>query len=707
MKKIIMPVCAVMICLLFASCSNQTFDNQEIYNYKMENVYIEDDVDKNMFQQFQYHNNTLYGIAYNFDDANNYKIEIVTIENGKKNIYLNTDQTDDLGTITTFAFDNNGDMWVLSSGESYILSKVLNGNVQEQITIDTPAPSKENYTEQMLYIDEKGQFYVSFDYDAISVLSTEGEIVATISSDAIIRSFVKLNGKTFVCYDGEAGYSIAEVNIEEEKIENSITVTESALSDVCLAENLNKQYCYYDENGISIVGDDGNATSLFVWTDYGLASIYPSRIFITIEGDVLCCSWDSIIKMKRVSAEEGDQRQTLTLAAFDAGDALKSIVAEFNKTNEEYMVSIIDYSTYNTDSDKYAGLNKLNTEIIGGNPPDMIDLRNIDAEQYIFKGIMEDLYPYIDRDPNFNRKDFLENVLTAMGDDDKLYGLTTTFRINTVLAKTSEADLPNWNLVGLKDMVQSNPEIILGGTKTRLLELACTYMQDNFVDWENNTANFNTPEFIAFLETCNTLPDETEIVEIYDLLFSDAEDNSVYAGSNISNFSEVQTYEDVWGTDVSLIGYPDTGSTIGLRMYIGITTNSKHKDACWTFLRTALLSGMQEASGEWVDGFPINKSSFEKIKAQATVESDDGTEEYVINVQDPDAEPYLQELPTEEQVNKIAKIATTINQLSSNNTVIKDIVLEEAESYFDGSKSAEKVAEVIQNRVSTYMNEQK
>lgn len=58
------------------------------------------------------------------------------------------------------------------------------------------------------------------------------------------------------------------------------------------------------------------------------------------------------------------------------------------------------------------------------------------------------------------------------------------------------------------------------------------------------------------------------------------------------------------------------------------------------------------------------------------------------------------------RVEKVAEVALSVDKLSSNNTVITDIVLEEAQSYFAGDKSAQDVAGVIQNRVTTYISEQ-
>jgi len=711
MKKLIAIIfVSCMLGLLFSACGSGQQDEQTTYRYQTEPVYEADEDAQEFYIKFRYSDEMIYATfyQYSYEDASNDTCEIVAIDSssGERSSQLDASRTQELGTVVDLAFDGEGELWVLSQDERYIISKIAQGEIQTQITIDFLLPN-EFTSQQAFCIDPSGRFYIATfasDYQPmLYVLTAGGQLEAEIKCDGFVCDLVLLQDEVYAVYDGEVGAALGTVDLDEKKLDSSSLLAQGlGMSSVAPANIIGGQYCYYDLNGINVADSEGNSLPLLSWTDYGLSSMYPSRIFTTNAGDILCCSSKSIIKMKRVPADEGDRRQVLTLAAFSPGEALKALVADFNRTNADYMVSVIDYDLYNTDSDQYAGLNKLNTEIIGGNPPDMIDMHSIDAEQYIAKGILEDLYPYLDNDPDLNREDFLENVLTAMSDGGKLYGLTTTFRIQTILAKTAEADLSNWDLCGIKELLESNPESFIGGTKTALLELACTYMQDNFVDWETNTASFDTPEFISFLEACDTLPEETDIVEIYGLYFSDVEDRSVYAASNISNFSEVQSYENIWGTDVSLIGYPETGSTIGLRVYIGILSTSAHKETCWSFLRTALLPEAQTPAASWANGFPISKSAFETSAYEATVVDEDELA-YIMNM---GGDIYEYGKPTEEQVAKIADVATTIDRLASNNTVIKDIVLEEAALYFDGSKSAEKVAEVIQNRVQTYMNEQ-
>ena len=42
---------------------------------------------------------------------------------------------------------------------------------------------------------------------------------------------------------------------------------------------------------------------------------------------------------------------------------------------------------------------------------------------------------------------------------------------------------------------------------------------------------------------------------------------------------------------------------------------------------------------------------------------------------------------------------------SSYDTVMMQIILEEAQTYFDGKKSVDEIAKLIQSRCETYMNE--
>ena len=52
-----------------------------------------------------------------------------------------------------------------------------------------------------------------------------------------------------------------------------------------------------------------------------------------------------------------------------------------------------------------AGQTQLNSDIVSGNPPDLIDMGNgMNISAYISKGILADLYSLLENDPNLNKE---------------------------------------------------------------------------------------------------------------------------------------------------------------------------------------------------------------------------------------------------------------------------------------------------------------
>lgn len=104
-------------------------------------------------------------------------------------------------------------------------------------------------------------------------------------------------------------------------------------------------------------------------------------------------------------------------------------------------------------------MNKLNTDIVSGNVPDILVLNSqLPVNSYVAKGLFEDLYPFIDKDPDLERADYLPNILEAFSVDGKLYQLVPSFGIQTAVAKTSDVGPePGWTLQDLKALMATKP----------------------------------------------------------------------------------------------------------------------------------------------------------------------------------------------------------------------------------------------------------
>jgi uncharacterized protein CbrC (UPF0167 family) len=60
----------------------------------------------------------------------------------------------------------------------------------------------------------------------------------------------------------------------------------------------------------------------------------------------------------------------------------------------------------------------------------------------------------------------------------------------------------------------------------------------------------------------------------------------------------------------------------------------------------------------------------------------------------------------QEEADQILELINSTNRVYSYDQEIYDIIVDDAAAFFEGQKSAEETAKLIQNRVSLYVNEQ-
>ncbi|MDR2530489.1 MAG: extracellular solute-binding protein, partial [Oscillospiraceae bacterium] len=153
---------------------------------------------------------------------------------------------------------------------------------------------------------------------------------------------------------------------------------------------------------------DSTAEPIVGWLD---ADVDSSSIqSVTVDGDDIYVSAYNIdytvgrgsyvvTKLTKTPAAEVKQKTVLTLACNYLDGDLRNEILKFNKSDPDYRITVKDYSVYNTSDDYLAGQLKMNTEIIAGDVPDIIQCGyTLPVSTYTAKGVFEDLYPYLDGD---------------------------------------------------------------------------------------------------------------------------------------------------------------------------------------------------------------------------------------------------------------------------------------------------------------------
>lgn len=409
-------------------------------------------------------------------------------------------------------------------------------------------------------------------------------------------------------------------------------------------------------------------------------------------------------------------------------------IIDFNKTSDKYRIEVKDYAQYNTATDDSAGLQKLNTEIIAGVVPDILCTSGIPLKQYAAKGVLEDLWPFIDNDPDLGRDKLMVRPLEADQMDGKLYEVFNTFNIRTVIgAKDVVGDRMSWTLADLNAALAAMPEgcTIFGedDTKDGMLSTILSMNMENFVDWDTGKCSFDSENFKSLLAFCNTFAAEFDYENVDWEEWEDS-DSRIYNGRQmlsqayLSSFDwSVQRYSALFPNGMSYIGFPmedgSVGSSFGLSTGYAISTTCQDKDGAWSFVRQVLLP--TEEDNRYYSGFPVNKADFESGMKRAME---------VRYVLDENGEPYLDEngekvienqgslwisdgielemkIPTQEDMDQLMELYNAVTSISRYDDSIYDIVSDVAGGYFAGDKSLDETASLIQNRVSLYVNESK
>jgi len=432
-----------------------------------------------------------------------------------------------------------------------------------------------------------------------------------------------------------------------------------------------------------------------------------------------------LIRMDLVDASTIPQKQELRLACLGLDWDVRTEILEFNRSRDDIRIVVDDYSQYATDEDYYAGLTKLNTEILSGNLPDLFLVDSqMPMETYAAKGIVQDLWPLIDSDPELSRDDLMTHFFEVLSIDGKLYQVTNCFMINTVVGRSDViGNADSWTLDDLMTVRKDYPDAsIFGETDTRegMMYNAVLNNVERFVDWTTKQCSFNTETFEGLLELAAEFPAEFDY-ENFDWESYGSEGlrmrmrRQLLCQAHISSFDMVQYYNAMCEGKANFIGYPTsdgTGSTFTVYNGLAISSACENTDAAWQFVRIFLTEEFQ--TQEYMYQFPTNRHSFEACKQQFMTprwfETDPETGEEVPQpsnwyyfAEGDEVEIYTM---TEEEYDLFMELYEKTNAMSGTNEDIAAIITEECEPFFAGEKTAKDTAALIQDRVSLYVFEQ-
>lgn len=671
--------------------------------------------------------------------------------------------TEDVYT-TTFElpadFDpNTDDKWNYpsESTNSQILRQ-LDSTGNELSRIDTSGMQEKlgaDYINSMV-MDPEGYFYTTV--QTFGETTSENKVVVLDKDQNVLFTIEEENlwGQLTLLGDGTVGMSVWS----EEGGQVLRTIDKAAKgwgAEYPLPPNGgniytgSQKYIFYYDNGDSLYGFNKETKAGEKILSWSAANINKDELmFFTFLEDgrivAMTRSWgmngnDMTMELAILTETDASvlkDKVTLTYATQYLGYDERNKIIDFNKSSDKYRIEIKDYSEFNTAEDYKAGLTKLNTEIAAGNVPDILNVSGLPIQQYGAKGLLEDLWPYIDNDPDLGRDAIMENVFKAAEQDGKLYQVFSTFSIQTVVGATKVVgDRMSWTLDDLQAALATMPEGCTifgeGDTKAGMLSNVLAQNMDAFVDWSTGQCSFDSEDFISLLEFCNSFPLEYDWNNVDWEEYEDDNTRAMNGKQMLLNAylydlgDSLQMYEVVFNGDYSFIGFPQedgsVGSSFSLGNGIAMSSTCKDKEGAWSFMREYLMPQYANVDEEYMIGgynLSTNKADFEKMVEMA-MKKEYQLDENGNQVLDENGQPI--EVPkytygfndltvdvyatTQEQYDQFMALYNAIDSISTYDENIYNIVNEVAGGYFNGDKTVQDTAKQIQDRVTLYVNEQR
>lgn len=587
-----------------------------------------------------------------------------------------------------------------------------------------------------LKMDSEGNFY-AFNWEKIIVLDPDGVIKFEIECGDSVGDMFQIGPDEIavMTYGGEEGNTLKVIDPatgafkEELPIDNRIYQISMGVDQYrFLWNDQDHVYGYLEETQTS--------EKLLSWLECDVNANNIEGIYVLDDGKIAALersygptgesSSVNLVMMKQVDRSELPQKQELTLACMYLDWDMRTDIIEFNRSHENVRIIVKDYSEYATDGDYYAGVQKLNTEILSGVIPDLLLSNELPLERYASQGLLADLWPMIDADAELSREDLMTHFFDSLCMDGKLYQITSSFGIRTAACLQQIANgRSSWTTDEvISELKAMGPGAFIfneTNTKADILNTLLSFNLGEYMDWETGSCSFDSPEFINILKFANTFVDEFDW-ENYDWESAEGDYTRLHNGKQLMLQCYLSSFEDFQfnnaildGTGV-FIGYPSdagTGNCFTYQPGIAISSVCADKDAAWEFAREVLLAENQysEENGWMGYAFPSNRIAFEAYAKEAMTpeyQTDPETGEQVeisnhgYSSQDFSCDIYALK---QEEYDRFMALYESCSGVYVYDQEVMEQIEEECGAFFAGQKTAEETASLIQNVVGLYMAE--
>lgn len=676
-------------------------DGEEEYRFKIPNRYDENG-SHNVGQMIMTEAGDIYGIAYDYmsEDVNGewtwnefyslIKFDSQGTELWEVSLGSNSQDQDEYFYVERVLGDDTGNVWVFSTGENSCY-------------------------------DKDGNKLIA----AAAVENSSGDVWRTKDGDFIVTQWD----------DETGGVSCYEMSAKDGKISDEPLEFPGSYYSYSFYAGVGTDWDMLATNSVGVWAFNWGDSEMTKVMDYLLSDFDGNGVYnlqVLDDGRFVAnyndADWNyKTATFTKVPKEDVVDKYIITLACYYIDSEVRSQIVAFNRSHEDVRITLKDYSTYNGDGeDEWSlGMDTMKSDILAGDVPDILIVPSeFDLGMYANKGLFADMYEMIEKDEDIDLEDYLDNIIALGEYNGELYELIPQFNAVTMVGKTSDVGEGfSWTFDDMNKLLEEKGEDVKlfsedSSSRNSVMYYGINLAFDQFYNSNTGECNFDSEEFIQFLEMLKTFPEEESDVWMEDDYWM-TYDNQWRNGETllkqdwIYDFRHyVQNSQGYFGEEVSYIGFPTSdgsGSSAYVNYTLAIAEESAFKEEAWEFVKYFISDEYQESIES---GFPVKLSALEK-KAEKEREpyswTDEETgeeivEEYYFWIGD---EEITLEMPTEEECEYVIQFLKSIDYRYKDVSEITAIIEEDAAAFFEGEKTAKQVADTIQSRVKIFISEKR
>lgn len=298
-----------------------------------------------------------------------------------------------------------------------------------------------------LWTDGSGTYFVNTG-GAVVLLDEGGSVRATLEGGNMEwNRFVPLgDGRTAILgstrsVDGSHTSLLYVIDTEAGNwAEDAFSVPSSA---TCFQSGIEKDILFYYKYGDALYAwkrGAEEAERVMSWLESGVDANGLSAFSFLTDGRLAAVTYSNhgierLAQLTLLTPTDANcipPRAVLSMAAFTLDNDMRAEIASFNNSSDSCFISVTEclpYGGFYTEADIQQAVLRMTTALVAGELPDILYLNfRLPVRRMEALGMLENLWPYIDADPELSRSALMERPLEAMEYKGGLYRIAGALR---------------------------------------------------------------------------------------------------------------------------------------------------------------------------------------------------------------------------------------------------------------------------------------